>query len=198
MNIKKIAALALAASMLMAMAACTSEAQPVSSDVKVIATEAQNGSQNCETGAAPTVDENAASENYVFTYQGVNVIVSTSMNDIIDSLNAVAGEPKYFEAASCADDGMSKTYTYNGGSFTVSTNPNGPVDVIANITLYDDTVSTAEGICIGSTKDEVSAAYGEATTSTDTTYTYEKGTSTLVFVFDADSKVSTIIYNAKL
>ena len=144
MNIKKIAALALAASMLMAMAACTSEAQPVSSDVKVIATESQNGSQNCETGAAPTVDENAASENYVFTYQGVNVIVSTSMNDIIDSLNAVAGEPKYFEAASCADDGMSKTYTYNGGSFTVSTNPNGPVDVIANITLYDDTVSTAE------------------------------------------------------
>ena len=196
MNFKRLTAMALASAMIFAMTACGGEAEPVSSDVKVLSSESQNASV-ASTAPVLSVDENAASSNYVFTYEGVNIVVSSAMNDILDDLNSVAGEPQYFEAASCADDGMAKTYTYKGGSFTVSTNPNGATDVIANITLYDDTVTTAEGIYIGCDKAAVEAAYGTATTSTDTTSTYEKGTSTLIFVFDANGKVINIIYNAK-
>lgn len=91
---------------------------------------------------------------------------------------------------------MSKTYTYKGGSFSISTNPSGNSDIISSIMLNDDTVSTAEGICIGSSADDVTAAYGEASNSTETTITYEKGSSSIVFVLQ-DGKVNNIIYNAQ-
>ncbi len=194
-NSKVIAAL-LAASMVCALGACSNEAAPVSSDVNVISTEAQGNNPQQGAGVEVTVDPNAASTNFAFTYEGVDVVVGTDMNSLVDSLASVAGEPQYFEAASCAGDGMSKTYTYKGGSFSISTNPSGNQDIISSVMLNDDTVSTAEGICIGSTADEITAAYGEATSSTDTTMTYEKGSSTIVFVL-SDGKVSNIIYNAQ-
>ncbi|MCR4688836.1 MAG: hypothetical protein K5745_04700 [Saccharofermentans sp.] len=196
MNFKKVMAVALGASMVMSMAACSNTNETLSSDVNVISTQDQEGQIN----EAPlvTIDEDAAEQNYVFTYEGVNIVVSTSMNDILSSLNSVAGEPQYFESASCAGQGMSKTYTYNGGSFTISTNPVGSDDVIASISLFDDSVTTAEGIYIGSTVDDVTAAYGDATSSTDTTFTYEKGSSVLVFIADANGVITNIIYNAKV
>jgi len=196
MNFKKVMAVALGASMVMSMAACSNTNETLSSDVNVISTQGQEGQIN----EAPlvTIDEDAAEQNYVFTYEGVNIVVSTSMNDILSSLNSVAGEPQYFESASCAGQGMSKTYTYNGGSFTISTNPVGSDDVIASISLFDDSVTTAEGIYIGSTVDDVTAAYGDATSSTDTTFTYEKGSSVLVFIADANGVITNIIYNAKV
>ena len=119
-NSKVIAAL-LAASMMFALGACSSEVAPVSSDVNVISTEAQGANPQQGAGVEVTVDPNAASTNFAFTYEGVDVIVGTDMNSLVDSLNAVAGDPQYFEAASCAGDGMSKTYTYKGGSFSIST-----------------------------------------------------------------------------
>ena len=196
MSLKKVMATILGVSMVMSVAACNNTSETLSSDVNVIGTQEQERQIN----EAPlvTIDENAASQNYVFVYEGVNIVVSSPMSSILSSLNAVAGEPQYFESASCAGQGMSKTYTYNGGSFTISTNPVGPDDVIASISLFDDSVTTAEGIYIGSTLDDVKAAYGEATSSTDTTLTYEKGSSVLVFIVDANGVVTNIIYNAKV
>jgi len=192
MSLKKVMATILGVSM----AACSNTSETLSSDVNVIGTQEQERQIN----EAPlvTIDENAAEQNYVFVYEGVNIVVSSPMSSILSSLNAVAGEPQYFESASCAGQGMSKTYTYNGGSFTISTSPVGPDDVIASISLFDDSVTTAEGIYIGSTLDDVKAAYGEATSSTDTTLTYEKGSSVLVFIVDANGVVTNIIYNAKV
>ncbi len=196
MSLKKVMATILGVSMVMSVAACSNTSETLSSDVNVIGTQEQERQIN----EAPlvTIDENAAEQNYVFVYEGVNIVVSSPMSSILSSLNAVAGEPQYFESASCAGQGMSKTYTYNGGSFTISTNPVGPDDVIASISLFDDSVTTAEGIYIGSTLDDVKAAYGEATSSTDTTLTYEKGSSVLVFIVDANGVVTNIIYNAKV
>ena len=196
MSLKKVMATILGVSMVMSVAASSNTSETLSSDVNVIGTQEQERQIN----EAPlvTIDENAAEQNYVFVYEGVNIVVSSPMSSILSSLNAVAGEPQYFESASCAGQGMSKTYTYNGGSFTISTNPVGPDDVIASISLFDDSVTTAEGIYIGSTLDDVKAAYGEATSSTDTTLTYEKGSSVLVFIVDANGVVTNIIYNAKV
>ena len=196
MKTSKILAAALAASMMLALGACSSEVAPVSSDVNVISTEAQGANPQQGAGVEVTVDPNAADTNFAFSYEGVDVIVGTDMNSLVDSLAAVAGEPQYFEAASCAGDGMSKTYTYKGGSFSISTNPSGNSDIISSIMLNDDTVSTKEGICIGSTADEVTAAYGESSNATETTMTYEKGSSSIVFVLQ-DGKVNNIIYNAQ-
>ena len=131
-------------------------------------------------------------EGYIFNYRGTEIRVNTDMNKILSSLG---DDYSYFEAASCAGLGLSKTFTYGGGSVVISTNPNGAIDVIAGIALYDDTVQTPEGIYIGCTKDQVVAAYGNAAEETDTTSTYELNDTMLVFVFNGDGKVTNILYN---
>jgi hypothetical protein len=63
------------------------------------------------------------------------------------------------------------------------------------IYLEDDLVSTEEGICVGSTADDVKSAYGEPSgQSTDVCLIYEKDGMTLSFNL-TDGVVSTILYN---
>ena len=193
MNFTKVAALVLSLGMIgTGIAACSNEPEPVSSDVNVISTQA--GQNNQAGTAATTVDANAATENFVFTYSGCNIIINTD----IDIARFNDDDYDYQEVPSCAGQGISKFYTFNGGSFVVSTNPVGNEDSIAMITINDDSVSTAEGIFIGNTVDQLKAAYGEPKENDGTTYTYEKGSSILVFLVDDSGKITNIIYNAKV
>jgi hypothetical protein len=73
---------------------------------------------------------------------------------VIEGLGQPAG---YFEAPSCAYQGIDKTYTY--AAFELITYPLGGKDFIQDIYFLDGTVYTEEGIHIGSTKAEVVAAY---------------------------------------
>ena len=168
-----------------AFTACKNEKKPVSSGINVISSQSQGGAGvNGENKA--TIDPNAANN---------NIVVNSPMNAILGSLG---NNYSYFEAASCAGQGISKFYTFNGGSFVVSTNPVGNEDSIAMITINDDSVSTAEGIFIGNTVEQLKAAYGEPKENDGTTYTYEKGSSVLVFLVDDSGKITNIIYNAKV
>ena len=127
---------------------------------------------------------------YIFTVENKNnfeVKIDQDMTEVLAAL----GEPlSYFEAASCAFEGLDKTYTYAG--FTIMTRPDGDKDYINAIFLTDDSLTTAKGIYIGSTADEVTAAYGEAS-KTDTLISYTDGNTTLNFVLK-DSKVISIEY----
>lgn len=147
-------------------------------------------SASTQMSVQTTVSEGV--EGYEFEFKGQKIRVNTDMNA---ALPALGNDYAYFEAASCAGIGMSKTYTFGGGSVVISTNPNGAVDVIASIALFDDTVQTPEGIFIGSSKDDVIKAYGNATEETDTTLTYQKNDTMLVFVLSDNGTVNNIIYN---
>ena len=65
--------------------------------------------------------------------------------------------------------------------------------------IGNDSVSTAEGVCIGNTTDQVKTTYGEANPedSTDDTWVYDKGSSRISIGF-TDQKVSSIYYQAKM
>ena len=189
----KITALILTAALCaMPLTACSKEKKPVSSGINIISSQNQVNGENFAK-----IDPDAVKNNFVFKYNGVDIAVNSPMNDILGSLG---NNYQYFEAASCAGQGISKFYTFNGGSFVISTNPVDNLDSIAMITLNDDSVSTAEGIYIGNTVDQLKAAYGEpSSASTDTVFTYEKGSSTLVFQIDDEShKIISIVYNAKV
>lgn len=193
MKALKISALVVAAAICaMPLVACSNEKKPVSSGINVISTQSQVG-QDGENKA--TIDPNAEANNFVFKYNGVSVVVNAPISKIIDSLGK---NYTYMEAASCAGQGISKFYTFNGGSFVISTNPVGNEDSIAMIAINDDSVSTAEGVFIGNTMDQVKKAYGDPKDATETVLTYEKGSSTLVFIFDESGKVTNITYQAKV
>ncbi len=138
----------------------------------------------CDGGAAdPTPDGTEAPQTegrskYVFTCGEVRL----PMNEEFSALREALGEPEtYYEAASCAFDGLDKTFTYPG--FELVTYPVDGVDYISDIYFLDDTVSTAEGLHIGSTLEEVKAACGTDYTADEFGfyYTYTDGDTQLKF-----------------
>lgn len=131
------------------------------------------GAVSAETTAA----QPQAADAFVFEANGVNVVMNAEAAPIVEAL----GEPRnYFESESCAFKGLDKEYTYGG--FVLKTYPMDDVDYVSSVTLMDDTVETPEGICIGSSLDDVKAAYGEG--GSDTTCQYEKGDSKLLIILD--------------
>lgn len=126
----------------------------------------------------------AAPESYVFQTGTATVSIDQDMTEVLTAL----GEPQsYFEAASCAFDGLDKTYTYPG--FQVITRPEGDKDYVNSILLTDDSVTTPEGLYIGSSSADVTAAYGEGD-ATSSSIMYTKDGVTLSFILENDTVVS--------
>ncbi|WMJ85597.1 hypothetical protein [Anaerocolumna sp. MB42-C2] len=122
---------------------------------------------------------------YQFDYQGVTI----SMNDNAAPIVTALGEPMdYFEAPSCAFQGLDKIYYYNG--FDLSTYPGADGDYISAIEFTDDSVSTKEGVFIGKTKDEVIKTYGNDFTEESGSLAYTKGKTKLTFLIENNAVTS--------
>ena len=110
--------------------------------------ENQSQNQNQESEA-----EDAASESYkgyAFISKDVVIEMDEEAAPIIEAL----GEPlSYFEAASCAFEGLDKIYTYSG--FEINTYPGKDKDYISSVILKDDSVTTVEGVAIGDSKEKL-------------------------------------------
>jgi len=135
----------------------------------------------------------SASDAFTFTFKGTAIAMKADAEPILAEL----GECKsYNEETSCAFDGLDKTYTYT--SFLLTTYPDGDKDRINSVTLRDDTVSTADGICIGDSKDKVEAAYGADAYNGVNAYIInsDNGDAQLTVILDSD-KVSSIQYSAQ-
>jgi hypothetical protein len=136
------------------------------------------------------VQSGEQSQGYIFDYNGVAISVHTPAESVIEAL----GEPlDYFEAESCAFEGLDKTYYYSG--FELTTYPDGETDYIASVYFQDDSVSTKEGICIGSSLEDVLEAYGNDYSGGDSTYVYTEDQGSLIFVVQ-DGEVISITYQA--
>ena len=191
----KITALILTAAIgATALTACKNEKKPVSSGINIISSQKQGGA-GVDGENIAIIDPEAEKNNFIFKYNGVSVIINTPMGNILKSLPS---DYDYQESPSCAGQGIAKTFTYNHGSFSIQTTPVGKEDSISMILLGDDTVSTAEGIFIGNTVEQVKAAYGNPDeSSTEDSIVYIKGSSQLTFQI-SDGKVVTIAYQAKV
>ncbi len=133
-------------------------------------------------------EQGKASDNFAFKNNGLTIPIDGQAEEILDKL----GEPmEYFEAPSCAYQGLDKTYYYNG--FEITTYTEKEVDYVASVLLVDDTVTTDKGIYIGSSIDDMIKAHGEDYEEKTGQYTYTKGDSQLQFIFKDDLIVS-ILY----
>lgn len=104
---------------------------------------------------APNLPE-AYPDTYFFLVGDFAVTIDQDMAEVLAAL----GEPQsYFEAASCAFEGLDKIYTYSG--FQITTRPEGDKDYVNSILLTDDSVTTPEGAYIGALKEDAYAAYGQ-------------------------------------
>lgn len=153
--------------------------------------------KNSDSGVEDTNDDDNGSDNetsnsnnnFVFVNNNVSIAIDAVASNVLDEL----GEPMdYFEAPSCAYQGLDKTYYYTGFEVTTYTDEE-EVDHIANVVLVDDTVETKEGIYIGASMEDVVSAYGDDYKESTNQYTYIQGDSELQFIFK-EGLVASILY----
>lgn len=180
---KKFIGILLAAGMLL-MAGCGDDGNVISGEAQNVSDGAsQNGEGN--TGTQTSDSGKTTGKGYVFRYGETVVSVDADMAPVLEKL----GEPaKYFEAASCAFEGLDKVYTY--GSFEIQTYPQGDKDYVSVIILKDDAVSTAEGIYIGCSRENVTNAYGTDCKEEGSMLTFNKDGMKLCFLLENDTVTS--------
>ncbi len=139
---------------------------------------------SAQPSTAPTAEPGTSYSTYVFLSGDFAVSIDQDMSEVLSAL----GEPQsYFEAASCAFEGLDKTYTYSG--FQVLTRPDGEKDYVNSILLTDDSVTTPEGLYIGASAADVTATYGEGE-SLGSSLRYTKENVVLSFILENDAVVS--------
>lgn len=129
---------------------------------------------------------------YVFESAGTAIEIDTK----VDTYTSKLGEPKggYYEAKSCAFDGLDKFWYYDG--FTIQAYQKDGEDLVYMVSLTDDTVKTKEGVKIGDTKDKMISVYGSGYKVNGTMYFYEAGNMMLEFTVKDDTILS-IVYMLK-
>lgn len=144
-----------------------------------------------EGGMADDTAEAAAEyKGYVFAYGDVVISIDAEAEALIGRLGEADA---YFEAPSCAFDGIDKMYTYNG--FELDTYPKNGKDYVSAVIFKDDMVSTAEGISIGDALEKVKETYGEHAADEGGLLAYEKDGMKLCFIVQ-DGNVMSIEYHS--
>ena len=139
---------------------------------------------------APAEAAAEAGSKFVFSLNGTALPINADFAPLHDKLGA---ESSYFEAASCAFNGLDKTYTY--GNVEIVTYPDGDIDRISSIRFLDENAATPEGIKIGSTTEEVVAAYGEDYEDNLGEYCYTDGDAQLAVLFKDGKAISVSYYS---
>ena len=130
---------------------------------------------------------------FEFVYSGTAIKMYDEAAPILDKLGK---EVDYFEAESCAFQGMDKIYTY--GAFELHTHEIEGVDHVSSIIFLDDSISTKEGVSLFSSFDDMMEVYGkEDYTEEHGLYTFEKGDSMLLLLIE-DEEIVSIEYMAKV
>lgn len=183
---KRILAITMAAGLLLA-AGCGDSEKVIDGDVANVTTGIRSESAEDTRESAPSqalLADTVSSGGYVLKVNNVTVEVDGDAAPVVEAL----GEPvSYFEAASCAFEGLDKIYTYNG--FEIDTYPSKDRDLVSAVILKDDSIATAEGVCIGDSLEKLQEVYGEAAQENGMLI-YARDGMKLCFILQDDSIVS--------
>lgn len=138
--------------------------------------------------SAPANGQDAGAKAFSFVTNGTEITVNENMSEVLAALGECQS---YFEAESCAFEGLDKTYTYAG--FVITTRPDGEQDFVNSIRLTDDSAVTREGAYIGCTADQIREIYGDAEEEHIGALSYAGGDTMLSFILE-DGVVISIEY----
>lgn len=172
-------------------AAAETTGEETTKEVTTAAGSAETSEKETELVKAEETTAAAVSHSgFTFIANGIEIGMNEPAAPIVEALGSASN---YFESPSCAFQGIDKTYTYSG--FELYTYPKNKVDYVSSIYILDESVSTKEGIHLGSALEEMTAAYGSDYKEDLGAYTYTKDKSTLTFIID-NGTVSSIEYVA--
>ena len=135
------------------------------------------------------VDGVVTQEDFVICIGNVLVHTGDTMNNLLEQLGA---PDDFVQARSCLYDGDDKLYTYGG--IVIYTYPSGEDDIVYLMEVTG-TETLLSGIGIGSGREDVLAAYGEAYTEFGTMLAYDLSeTASLSFQMENDKVTFIEIY----
>ncbi len=199
---KSVIAMLLTAAVLGLTACGEEDVKVIDKQTESVEAVAETGTETAEAETAETtaaVEEAAPAESVGFGFEaesanGETVLISMDMD--MSGVLAVLGEPAtYFEAASCAFEGLDKISTFD--HYEVDTYPDGDRDLVSAVLLLDDLVTTTEGACIGQSQEDIEAIYGTDYEMKGTAMVYTKDGSHLEFVL-AGGQVQSISYQSSV
>lgn len=125
---------------------------------------------------------------YAFVYHDVVIEIDEEATPILEQLGEANS---YFEAASCAFNGLDKMYTYS--SFEIDSYPIDDKDYVSMILFKDDSIATVEGISIGDPEEKIMEVYGDNFTKENGMIVYKKDGMKLCFIAE-NGNVTSIEY----
>ncbi len=149
----------------------------------------QSSSENKEKEEKETQIQ--TQEAYYYKYEDQKIYITQKIEEAVAALG---DNYEYFEAPSCAAQGMDMFYYYQ--NLTVRANEIEGEKVVTEIYFKNDTVATPEGIRITSSYADVIAKYGNDYKTNGTALEYIKG-DTLLLIDMKDGKVAAVTYQYK-
>ena len=203
MNKIRFLAVAASAAVILSLSSCK-DAGTEDSGLVVLESETSSSSSASVSSAAESSSgvTKATEETYraftgefEFIYNGVTVKPNIKSQPVVD---AIGEEYEYFEADSCASLGISKTYTYRKGAFSIITEPLlNKEDTVYQVIIYNSGVKMPEGVTVGDTRDKVVSVYGNPSESDDDTSMYTSGNNYMLVSF-TDGKVDSITLGTEI
>ena len=138
------------------------------------------------------VKEAEDDKGYIFVYKDIVIEIDSPADSVLEQLGDANS---YFEAPSCAFNGIDKIYTYN--SFELDTYPIEGEDFISSVLFKDDTVTTMEGIGIGDSVEKLTETYGGDSIQENGMTVYCKDDMKLCFILE-DDFISSIEYKTTI
>ena len=141
-------------------------------------------------------DESGLKNGFIFIYNDTTVYLDEYIERVLTEL-----EPpmEFYEYQSCSFEGMAKIYSYNEFQLSTYVKDTTDEDRVYSVDIYDDSISTAEGIYIGQTYDDMIRAYGteyEELQGFVRIYRYTKDGTVLSFGIE-DGMIISISYNVE-
>ena len=132
-----------------------------------------------------------AGSGYSMTYNGQKIEIGANAKDLMPKLGAYTS----VDGEACGTDEKDVIYTLSGIEIETHVNKDG--EIVRKIEILNDSQKTVKGITIGSTRDEVIAAYGKNYTEGTDAIRYESGNTAIEFYFGASGNVSNIYIKKK-
>ena len=118
-------------------------------------------------------------EAWTFTYNDMNMAIGEEF-----TRDKYGEELEYSEVASCAFDGLDKTYKYE--HYEITTYPEDGKEKIFSIYFLDESIATKEGLSLGSSYDDMINLYGDDFEKNENLYTYTNGSTLLNCIVEND------------
>jgi hypothetical protein len=138
-----------------------------------------------------STEQSTTKNAYSYEYEGKSIYIT---QPIEEALQALGDDYEYFEAPSCAVDGLDMFYYYR--NITVMANQIDDKVIVTDIYFKNDTVATTEGLRMNDSYADVVGIYGDDYSIDGTAMEYDGGNMQLVIDMN-DGKVAAIEYEYK-